>query len=67
MKSRHAFTLLETIIAHGAHSWQLQLTVAMGRAARARVLSKFSWASIADQTLAFYRELVAHPPRESRG
>ena len=25
--------ILETIIAHGAHSWQLQLTVAMGRAA----------------------------------
>jgi radical SAM protein with 4Fe4S-binding SPASM domain len=25
--------LLETIIAHGAHSWQIQLTVAMGRAA----------------------------------
>jgi len=24
--------LLETIIAHGAHSWQIQLTVAMGRA-----------------------------------
>jgi len=27
--------VLETIIAHGAHSWQLQLTVAMGRAADA--------------------------------
>jgi radical SAM protein with 4Fe4S-binding SPASM domain len=25
--------LVETIIAHGAHSWQIQLTVAMGRAA----------------------------------
>jgi radical SAM protein with 4Fe4S-binding SPASM domain len=25
--------LLETLIAHGAHSWQIQLTVAMGRAA----------------------------------
>jgi radical SAM protein with 4Fe4S-binding SPASM domain len=25
--------VLETIIAHGAHSWQIQLTVAMGRAA----------------------------------
>jgi len=25
--------VLETIIAHGAHSWQVQLTVAMGRAA----------------------------------
>ena len=25
--------ILETVIAHGAHSWQLQLTVAMGRAA----------------------------------
>lgn len=31
---------------------------AMGRAARARVLAQFSWASIARQTLAFYRELV---------
>ena len=40
---------------------------AMGRASRARVLSKFSWASIAEQTLAFYRELMAHPPREARG
>jgi hypothetical protein len=26
-------SVLETIIAHGAHSWQIQLTVAMGRAA----------------------------------
>jgi glycogen synthase len=40
---------------------------AMGRASRARVLSKFSWSSIAEQTLGFYGELVAHPPRESRG
>jgi glycosyltransferase involved in cell wall biosynthesis len=40
--------------------------VAMGRAARARVLARFSWASIAEQTLAFYRELAAHPPREAR-
>lgn len=31
---------------------------AMGRAARERVLARFSWASIARQTLAFYRELV---------
>ncbi len=31
---------------------------AMGRAARARVLAKFSWASIAEATLGFYRELV---------
>ena len=30
---------------------------AMGKAARARVLAKFSWASIARQTLDFYREL----------
>jgi glycogen synthase len=32
---------------------------AMGRAARARVLAAFSWESIARQTLAFYRELLA--------
>jgi starch synthase len=31
---------------------------AMGRAARARVLDRFSWHSIAVQTLAFYRELM---------
>jgi glycogen synthase len=34
--------------------------LAMGRAARARVVAHFSWASIARATLAFYREL---PPR----
>jgi glycosyltransferase involved in cell wall biosynthesis len=31
---------------------------AMGRAARARVLARFSWRAIAGQTLAFYRELT---------
>ncbi len=31
---------------------------AMGEAARARVLDRFSWRSIAEQTLEFYRELV---------
>src|SRR5687768_13860878 len=31
---------------------------AMGRAGRARVLARFSWESIARQTLAFYRELI---------
>ena len=30
----------------------------MGRAARARVLAHFSWRAIAEQTLAFYRELL---------
>ena len=30
----------------------------MGRAARARVVAHFSWASIARETLAFYRELL---------
>jgi hypothetical protein len=40
---------------------------AMGRAARARVLSRFSWRHIAEQTLRFYRDLVegrieARPP-----
>jgi len=32
--------------------------VAMGRAARARVLQQFSWQRIAELTLAFYRELL---------
>jgi alpha-maltose-1-phosphate synthase len=30
----------------------------MGRAARARVLAHFSWRAIAEQTLAFYRDLL---------
>ncbi|MDQ6831726.1 MAG: glycogen synthase [Gemmatimonadota bacterium] len=34
---------------------------AMGRAARARVLAQFSWERIAEQTLEFYRELLARP------
>ena len=34
---------------------------AMGAAARARVLRHFSWASIAKQTLGFYRELLDRP------
>jgi starch synthase len=34
---------------------------AMGAAARARVLRQFSWASIAQQTLGFYRELLDGP------
>jgi glycosyltransferase involved in cell wall biosynthesis len=34
---------------------------AMGRAARARVLARFSWRSIAEQTLDFYRELLERP------
>ena len=34
---------------------------AMGRSARARVLARFSWASIAAQTLDFYRHLLATP------
>jgi glycosyltransferase involved in cell wall biosynthesis len=33
----------------------------MGRAARARVLAHFSWRAIADQTLAFYRDLLDTP------
>ncbi|HEV2148849.1 MAG TPA: glycogen synthase [Longimicrobiaceae bacterium] len=35
----------------------------MGEAARARVLARFSWAAIAEQTLEFYRELVEGAPR----
>jgi glycogen synthase len=34
---------------------------AMGRAARARVLARFSWRSVAEQTLDFYRELLERP------
>jgi starch synthase len=34
----------------------------MGRASRERVLEHFSWRAIAEQTLDFYRELVARPP-----
>jgi alpha-maltose-1-phosphate synthase len=34
---------------------------AMGKAARERVVAHFSWQSIAEQTLAFYRELVEKP------
>jgi starch synthase len=33
----------------------------MGRAARARVLAHFSWRAIAEQTLAFYRDLLDTP------
>jgi starch synthase len=36
---------------------------AMGKAARARVLAHFSWQAIAEQTLAFYRELLEMPGR----
>ena len=36
---------------------------AMGLAARERVLSHFSWTRIAEQTLDYYRELTARPPR----
>jgi glycogen synthase len=36
---------------------------AMGRAARARVLDQFSWRAIAEQTLAFYRDLLDSPRR----
>jgi glycosyltransferase involved in cell wall biosynthesis len=32
--------------------------VAMGKAARARVLEHFSWTHIAEVTLEFYRELI---------
>src|SRR5215218_1284347 len=34
---------------------------AMGRAARERVLAHFSWRAIAEQTLDFYRDLLARP------
>ncbi len=34
---------------------------AMGRAARARVLARFSWQHIAEVTLAFYQELLSTP------
>jgi alpha-maltose-1-phosphate synthase len=36
---------------------------AMGQAARARVLARFSWRAIAGQTLDFYRALLATPGR----
>ena len=36
---------------------------AMGKAARMRVLEHFSWAFIAEQTLEFYRELIARRKR----
>jgi glycogen synthase len=36
---------------------------AMGRAARARVLARFSWGRIAELTLGFYRDLLEGPPR----
>ena len=36
---------------------------AMGRAARARVEAQFSWRAIAQQTLAFYRDLLDAPRR----
>jgi len=36
---------------------------AMGKAARARVLEHFSWRFIAEQTLDFYRELIARRKR----
>ena len=35
---------------------------AMGKAARARVLERFSWRRIAELTLAFYRDVLAGPP-----
>jgi alpha-maltose-1-phosphate synthase len=35
----------------------------MGRASRERVLERFSWAAIARQTLDYYQELAAGPPR----
>lgn len=37
------------------------LRAEMGRAARARVLARFSWRAIAEQTLAFYRDLLDTP------
>ena len=37
---------------------------AMGRASRARVLERFSWASIAATTLDFYRSLLDEGPRQ---
>jgi alpha-maltose-1-phosphate synthase len=36
---------------------------AMGKAARARVLERFSWRRIAEVTLAYYHELIDQPPR----
>jgi starch synthase len=38
---------------------------AMGKAARARVLERFSWAHIAEVTLGFYRELIEARARGS--
>ena len=39
---------------------------ALGTAARARVLARFSWRSIAEQTLEFYRELLDRPGGTAR-
>jgi glycosyltransferase involved in cell wall biosynthesis len=39
----------------------------MGRAARARVLERFSWRSIAEQTLDYYREVIGREPRSPSG
>jgi glycosyltransferase involved in cell wall biosynthesis len=38
----------------------------MGRQARARVEERFSWASIARQTRAFYADVIARHAREHR-
>jgi glycosyltransferase involved in cell wall biosynthesis len=35
---------------------------AMGRAGRRRVVDRFSWAAVAEQTLAFYRRVVESAP-----
>jgi glycogen synthase len=43
-----------------------QLRAAMAEKARARVEQKFSWTSIARQTLEFYQELVARGPERRR-
>ena len=43
-----------------------QLRAAMAENARARVEQKFSWTSIARQTLEFYQELVARGPERRR-
>jgi starch synthase len=40
-----------------------QRRAAMGRAARERVLARFSWERIAELTLGFYRDLLDAPPR----
>ena len=42
------------------------LRAAMARRARIRVEEQFSWTSIARQTLAFYEDVIARVPRDTK-